>query len=223
MTHQFSLEHKAMLPLPVVEKPNRIDYRNPQDESDWANAWLAYNKWITPPSKIPVSDVSNWVDKQEYQIYVDFVIDESKCNKANSGCCGFENNHCECWVAIPLPQREGDNCVTRDYLASDKSLSEVPCVTHLYGNKSIELLTALLNGKTLIRGEEFREQRLWCEWFKEKPYFYVNGWGSAFGNAMDRVIGIIETNGAEWSIELPDAQASVASKDDSSNDDHNKK
>jgi hypothetical protein len=93
--------------------------------------------------------------------------------------------------------------------------STVPCDAPFDFSNSIELLTALLSGKTLVRMLGTRKdmpQQLWCDWFNGKPHFYVDGWGSAYGNAMDRVIGIIETNGAEWRIELPTAQGSVATK-----------
>jgi 8-oxo-dGTP diphosphatase len=73
--------------------------------------------------------------------------------------------------------------------------------------KSIWLLEALLKGSTLVRDfNNGHNQTLWCDWFEGRPHFYVDGWGSGFGSAMDRVIGIIETNGEGWSIELQNVQ-----------------
>lgn len=107
-----------------------------------------------------------------------------------------------------------------DLLASGSSSEGASLATlGSSSGKAIELLSALLSGKTLVRDFDHHEhkQTLQCEYFQGKPYFDVNGWGSGFGNANDRVIGIIETNGAGWRVELPNPEPSVATDDATGN------
>lgn len=106
----------------------------------------------------------------------------------------------------------------KNYVASVRQDSNDNCDAPFKFQNTIELLTALLSGKVLLRndGDSERTQILWCEYLNNKPYFFVNGWGSAFGSAMDRVIGIIETNGAGWRIDLPTPEGSVATESSSS-------
>lgn len=135
------------------------------------------------------------------------------------------------WVLELLKKAETnpvDNIVEREeknYEPEVRNTNEADVASHSCTNdNSIRLLSALLSGKTLFRiSHNEHKQTLYCEWFNDKPYFYVQGWGSAYGNGMDRVIGIIETNGAEWSIELPNDAVSDTTEADSSNDAGNKK
>src|SRR5687768_14489168 len=68
-------------------------------------------------------------------------------------------------------------------------------------SKEIELIQALLSGKRLKRihhGEH--EELFWCERNNGEDYFYVHGWGSAYGNGKDRLFDVLKSP-TNWQIE----------------------
>lgn len=92
--------------------------------------------------------------------------------------------------------------------------------------KTLELIAALLEGKQLEKnhgekGSWWHETRqhvsvLSSYVYNEKRYFEIQGWGSAFGKAEDRIIELL-TEPDKWSV-MPNsdknAQECDASKDD---------
>jgi hypothetical protein len=69
-------------------------------------------------------------------------------------------------------------------------------------NVKEDVLNALLSGKTLYNYmrecDEYTLSELWCEETEQGKYFYMRGWGTAFGSAEDRVIDVIK-NPHKWS------------------------
>lgn len=72
---------------------------------------------------------------------------------------------------------------------------------------TIELIKALLEGKTLVRYGELSEKETFnCEWGSDgKPFFWMNGWGSALGTSRDRIMSLLE-NPEQWEVELPNLE-----------------
>jgi hypothetical protein len=98
-------------------------------------------------------------------------------------------------------------------LTSDNNSINTACDAPFKDSNSIELLTALLSGKTIIKKHSFgNTEELLCEVVQDgRKYFYIRGWGTAYGNAQDRIMDIIQ-HPEKWSIELQNDERSVATE-----------
>jgi hypothetical protein len=115
------------------------------------------------------------------------------------------------WMRSKAKWQQCSNVATTTPLSS--SSGDAP----VNSNNSIELITALLSGKQLVKIHEIGEKEtFWCEKGRNgRSYFWVQGWGSALGRVEDRMFDVIN-NPEKWRIELQNDAVSDTTKGDSS-------